>query len=305
MFDYSSEGFKICEIDDFNEDDVAVFVGQWFLFDQSKKADLLAHIKGSKPAMDLCKTPLLLTMLCILYEYNQTIPQNRSELYQTCVDALFFRWDSFRYITRPSLTQGLTVSRKKMILAKIARQTFDKDVYFFKKNALLDLLGDELARSNLGKIEPACLLEELESHNGLFVERAANVYSFSHLTFHEFFTALAYREENAEQKLLERVLSQQRYQEVFLMCLEKMYSADRVCIGLAAYIKNRFIDTGEPSEYFLQLVAGVLLADVSLDPKTRSLLTAVRGDLFASDILGVTDDEGLEGEPDELDFNRD
>lgn len=112
-FDYSSEGFKICEIDDFNEDDVAVFVGQWFLFDQSKKADLLAHIKGSKPAMDLCKTPLLLTMLCILYEYNQTIPQNRSELYQTCVDALFFRWDSFRYITRPSLTQGLTVSRKK------------------------------------------------------------------------------------------------------------------------------------------------------------------------------------------------
>lgn len=104
VFDYLAEGFIICEIDDFNESNISVFIDQWFNADKEKKNDLIKHIKESKTARDLCKTPLLLTMICILYEYNQTIPGNRSELYQTCVDALFFRWDSFRYINRQSLT---------------------------------------------------------------------------------------------------------------------------------------------------------------------------------------------------------
>lgn len=91
VFDYQMEGFSISEIDDFNSSDIEVFVDQWFGLEKDKRNDLLLHIKSSESSSDLCKTPLLLTMVCILYEYNQNIPNNRYELYQPCVDALFFR----------------------------------------------------------------------------------------------------------------------------------------------------------------------------------------------------------------------
>ncbi len=284
VFDYVAEGFIVCEIDNFNNSDIAIFIDQWFDSDVKKKNDLLSHIKESKAARDLCKTPLLLTMICILYEYNQTIPHNRSELYQTCVEALFFRWDTFRYIDRASLTEGLSTSRKKMILARIARKTFDKDVYYYKESTLVEMLKTELERSNLNHISSELLLKELESHNGLFIERGGNVYSFSHLTFQEFFTALAYHEDNAHQDLLNIVLYEPRYREVFLMALEKMYEPDNICLQVAAHIKENIINENETNEYLQYLVSGILSSDIPLDPKIKIVLNAVRGDLYISDV---------------------
>lgn len=156
-----------------------------------------------------------------------------------------------------------------MILARIARETFDKDVYFFKKDKLHDMLKVELEKSNLYHIDPSSLLKELESHNGLFIEKGLNVYSFSHLTFQEFFTALAYHEDNAHQDLLVKVLHEPRYREVFLMALEKMYNPDKICLKFASYIKIYIIDGNKTSEYHQHLVSGILRSDIPLDPKIK------------------------------------
>lgn len=284
VFEYHLEGFKICEIDDFNSEDIEAFLKQWFNSDKEKLRELLTHIKGSTLIKDLCKTPLLLTMICILFEYNQNIPNNRFELYETCVDALFFRWDSFRFIKRPSLTLGLGHSRKKMILSRIARETFDGEVLHFSSNTLESMLENELIRSNLPEIQPSHLLKELESHNGLFIEKASNVYTFSHLTFQEFFTALAYHDDHALEELLDKVQSEPRYREVFLMALERSYEPDGICLKLAEFIKAYFINERESSDYHYDLITKILRSNISIHPDIRKLLNAIQADLLIADI---------------------
>lgn len=291
VFNYNLEGFKICEIADFNEEDIKSFLIQWFQSDDDKISDIISYINGSRASKELCKTPLLLTMVCILYEYNQNIPNNRYELYDTCVDALFFRWDSFRYIKRPSLTRGLGHRRKKMILSRIARSTFDDDIYHFKQDVLEAMLKKELTRSNLTDIDPQSLLDELEAQNGLFIQRALNVYSFSHLTFQEFFTAIAYHEESAQEDLLTKAINEPRYREVFLMFIEMSYQPDEICLALAKHIKECIINAGRTSEYYINLITGILSSNSSIDQDIRTVLNAVRGDLFISDTIEYQEED--------------
>jgi len=136
-FEFSLDGFSICEIGDFNSRDVEAFISQWFGDDSPGKIDLLKEIRKSLSLRDLCKTPLLLTMVCVLYEYRRSIPRNRADLYSTCVDALLFRWDAFRGVERTAVVEDFSPARKKMILARIARTTFDKAAYYFKETDLL------------------------------------------------------------------------------------------------------------------------------------------------------------------------
>ena len=48
----------------------------------------LDDVFSTRSCEDLCRIPLMLTLLCIAYDYSRTIPENRTELYETCVDAL-------------------------------------------------------------------------------------------------------------------------------------------------------------------------------------------------------------------------
>ena len=49
-----------------------------------------------------------------------------------------------------------------------------------------------------------------ESHHGLLVERATDIYSFSHLTFHEYFTAKYISDHRIETKLIDTHLSDEK-----------------------------------------------------------------------------------------------
>jgi predicted NACHT family NTPase len=138
-FLFGLEGFQICEIDDFNKDDVVKFAKQWFA-DGHTAGKFIEGAQSSKSSADLCRTPLLLTLLCISYEYSRSIPSDRAELYESCVDALLFRWDVFRSIERSNLSKELSHARKKLLLSRVARRYFDEGVFFFRKNDLTRVL---------------------------------------------------------------------------------------------------------------------------------------------------------------------
>lgn len=271
-FDRPIPGFSVCEVDEFNEDDIFAFVSHWFGGRQSKATQLLEHVAASTSARDLCRTPLLLTLLCIMYDYGGTIPRNRAELYENCIDALMFRWDASRAIERHSSTKGISAQRKKMMLSKIARGTFDSNVLLMKRGDLLKRFDAEIRLLSLRGVTSDVLLKDFEAHSGLLVERAVGVYGFSHLTFHEFLTMIAYNEESDQKELFYQAVEDPRYREVFLMLMERTYAPDKLALALASHAKHTYLDSGRGSKYISGLISDVLRADIALHRKVRSLL---------------------------------
>jgi hypothetical protein len=47
---------------------------------------------------DLRANPLLLSLMCILYRGEGSLPRNRAEVYEQCANLLFHRWDARRHI---------------------------------------------------------------------------------------------------------------------------------------------------------------------------------------------------------------
>lgn len=275
-FDRSIEGFQICEIDDFDYNDTSVFVNQWYGENSIEAARLLEDINRSALAHDLCRTPLLLTLICVLYGYRRTIPANRAELYEACVDALLFRWDTFRSVDRdPLISIAISPERKKQILSRIAHRAFARNVIYFKKDNLIELFNAELKYLDLNEVPAEILLKEIESHSGLLVEYATSVYCFSHLTFHEFFTALHYHESKDYAELFNKTVSEARYMEVFLMCIEKLYNADELMMQLISHVKNGVLKHNIYSEYLQTLIQNVLACNVIMNRKLRAVLEEI------------------------------
>jgi energy-coupling factor transporter ATP-binding protein EcfA2 len=277
-FEFALDGFNICEADDFSFDDACQFIGHWFEDDSRTKSDLIGHLKANGSTNDLTKTPLLLTLLCVMYEFSRSLPENRAELYEACIDALLYRWDAYRGVDREAIV-SLTPPRKKLILSQIAEYTFSRDSFYFSRQALLSLLATQLERSSLAEIDPQDALRELEQNNGILVERAIDIFSFSHLTLHEFFAASAYCSERKEMELVGKVIVDSRYREVFLLVLEMLYSADQVIIELCRRIKAQFVDAGTPSVYLHDLLLTIRRSHAAMNPKLRKVLSFLANDL--------------------------
>ena len=229
--EYTFEQFTEVEIADFNNEQIANFVTKWFAAkDSTKSHQFLQKLKANKPILELANNPLLLTMLCLMFEELADFPSNRVELYKEGLDILLKNWDAKRNIERNKVNINLSVQHKKDLLSQIARITFEQGDYFFRQkeleqhiaNYIRDLPGVNTALETLQQDSEA-VLKSLEADHGLLVERARGIYSFSHVTFHEYFMA---REivANSDPQALETALKQlvshiteKRWREVFLL----------------------------------------------------------------------------------------
>jgi predicted NACHT family NTPase len=72
------------------------------------------------------------------------------------------------------------------------------------------------------------VLKSIEAQHGLLVERARGIYSFSHLTFQEYFTARYFVESSDPQALenLSSHITEKRWREVFLLTTEMLPNAE-------------------------------------------------------------------------------
>ena len=210
---------------EFDDTQIEQFIRNWFAREKDKEIntaktcwDLLQE-ERHQAAKELAQTLLLLTFLCLVYENSQTFPDNRSELYRKALRILLEEWAAEKRLHRDPIYDGLHVELEETLLAEIAYDRFESDRLFFDKRELVQEIRDFL-EGNLNApktLDGEAVLKAIAVQQGIFVERATNVYSFSHLTLQEYLTAEYIVRNNDIRYLVGNHLTDKRWKEVFCL----------------------------------------------------------------------------------------
>lgn len=230
----SASGFpfhdmNVVEIADFSTEQIHEFVSRWFSNSDMKRSAFLEGFAKPNNAgiRELCTIPLLLAMICLVFESYMRFPKHRAELYYDAIDILLRGWDiKYRNILRDEFVPVSDFGPKqiRLLFAHIAGRMFEMDKYFFEETELLGLITDYLSAipdvPDSYKPDDYHILKELEAQNGILIERAGRIYSFSHLVFHEYFTARYIIDDGINgsiQAMLTKHITNIRWREVILL----------------------------------------------------------------------------------------
>jgi hypothetical protein len=182
---------------DFSDEQIAQFATNWFSRhpdegnEAAEKFVTTLKQRASVGALELARTPLLLTFLCITYDHGQELPPTRATLYRRALDLLLREWAAERRVHDDQVYRELNAELELDMLAELAEPLFREDRFFFSRQRVTDhirvFLGRELKAPR--SLDAEKILEAIEIQQGLIVRRAQDTYSFSHLTIQEYLTA--------------------------------------------------------------------------------------------------------------------
>jgi Effector-associated domain 10/NACHT domain/Ribosomal protein L7/L12 C-terminal domain len=208
------ERFDYVELADFNEQQVEIFAIHWFRGVYSNKEEGEAKAQEflsllfraeSNAIRTITITPILLSLTCAVFHQTGKFYTKRSKLYEEGLDLLLKSWDKSREVEGDKIYRDLSVDRKLELLSYIAVKKFEQDRYvLFDRKELEGYIGEILG---IERLESQMVLREIESQHGLLVERAENVWSFSHLTFQEYLSARWFVDRDELEALSKHVVS--------------------------------------------------------------------------------------------------
>lgn len=272
-------GFTYIEIADFNSEQIKNFAKKWFL-SVEKKSNFEAEIRTTQfikklyssenqQIQELAVTPILLNLICLVFQANAKFPSNRAMLYEEGLEILLNKWDDSRGIKRDKIYRNLSLDSKIELLSQIAAISFEKNRYFFGQDEVQQCIEDYLfslpdaskTRTFSLKQDSKAALKSIEAQYGLLIERARRIYSFSHLTFQEYFTARhivnSFDPRNSEKTFSN--ITKKSWREVFLLAVGMVRNADELLL-----LVKRKIDDFLASDFKLQQ----LLESVNLKSQT-------------------------------------
>ena len=184
----SLDGFADVEVADFTPQQVDRFVDNWFkIVDSGSEVSLAPQLQQqlrqteNKSIAELAVTPVLLNLICVVFKGQGNLPEKRFDLYDRAMRLLLERLNG-----RSPIDETLTFAAKEKFLAELAFMLFQNNDYVPKQRTL-----EEFIECYFGydRFVARKILEIFETETGLLIERAAGYWSFSHLTFHEYFVA--------------------------------------------------------------------------------------------------------------------
>ncbi|MGK7901771.1 MAG: NACHT domain-containing NTPase [Hormoscilla sp.] len=248
--EYTFKSFTEVEVADFKDAQIKDFADKWFSARRDKHKtcksaeEFLQQLEAHPRMQQLATSPLLLTLLCLVFEDSGRFMESRADLYKEGIDLLLFKWDSREHnLQRPRVYSGLGPRRIRSLLGQIAKDTLEREEKFFRERHIECWIGDFIRNLPEAKTDPEAL--RVDSHQvlesiggyGLLIERSQKLWSFSHLTFHEYFAADAIAErcnpDMPDDPVLNQLVSHlcdRRWREVFLLTSEMLVNADKLLL---------------------------------------------------------------------------
>ena len=268
---YRFPKFTDVEVADFNDEQIEDFAKKWFIAvdknseeEGKEKATRFIeklNLPTNQPIREIAVTPILLILTCLVFQSKTEFPSNRAKLYEEGLEILLRKWDESRGIERDNAYKNLSALRKKQLLSQVAAITFERGDYFLEQDKLQQLIANYLRTLPDANTDPIQLqldseavLKSIAVQHGLLVERAQRIYSFSHLTFQEHFTARAIID-SLNPLALNRLVShitKRSWREVFLLAVGMMKPADELVLSMKQQIDELIAD--EKLQHFLTWV---------------------------------------------------
>lgn len=210
----------------FTDEDVEEYVRRWFTTvedDETRDVEpaIRAFIEESAAVPDLTATPLMLSLMCILYRGQGFIPRNRPEVYERCALLLFDKWDSSRQIfVSLKAAEFIDPAMKHLAYWIMAEQSGEEAV---PESALVEetstFLQDAFESEAESKRAAQQFIDFCRGRAWVLSEAGTTaegepLFKFTHRTFMEFFAAheLTRRADSPEdlgRMLLPRIASEQ------------------------------------------------------------------------------------------------
>lgn len=211
-------GFTEVEILDFRQEEIRQFIQRWFAIRRGPQRggsapDLLARLERNSRIQALAATPLLLSLIVLVYEEQLDLPERRAELYRQCVDTLLARWDSSRNVRR---RREFKPDQKRQLLAEIAWHFHMQGQRYFPESELLARIAAFLPAIGLAAEQNSSVLAEITAENGLLKEQAHGWYGFLHLTLQEYFVA-QYAVDHQQMMILLAIRDDPWWEEILLL----------------------------------------------------------------------------------------
>lgn len=288
-YKYFFEGFLKVEISDFNIEQIKDFSQKWFVSSLGEEKgevisdEFIKRIEEPEhnQVRELAVTPILLVLTCLVFQDKERFPQSRHQIYKTGVDILLSKWDKARQIKQregSTFYKSLRIEEKRELLSLVAASTFKESEYYFEKEKLRQRISEYVFSYFTKKKEPGAeligeeglddIIDAIASQHGLIIERAAGIYSFSHLTFQEYFTAenlIKRRDSKLSQKIIESI-TDKRYLEIYLLAAEMLDKADSLLIERKQLIDNLIADDPKIQEFLYWLDRKATFDDSTREP---------------------------------------
>jgi hypothetical protein len=248
----ASARFEVVEVKPFDDFRITLFSQRWAAIGHEGREpskDLAEEILGSSALTELARTPLLLTILALLWQRGTRLPEQRLALYQIATDTLLRDWPFHRQaaeIELPTVMDILQAVALRMI------ETGDESI---REGELVPLAAAAISRqdgSSTGDARRAArrMLRTIEETTGFFIADGrdvdGSVFRFIHRTFAEYLAARALLDGWADGSI---DLAGHLHRPEWATTIELLFAyASEVGPGIATKLVKSVVDLEEPLE---------------------------------------------------------